>query len=404
MKSIIVGLVVGLLSLAPGAWADRVVPTERVRSRAVVREQPTSQSADIGSLRPGESLEFVRNVPRWREVRLSATQTGFVTKSYTRVVSEGLRARQQGDLRIHFLNIGAGTCTVVECPGANAPPMVIDCGSLGGSDSDMDRAQAATYVQNVLNAHTAAPNVVLSHADADHYGFIPTVLSGVQVTNIFQGGDPAAYDEDDFPTWLTGQTNAGAVVRNGFPADFHNAGDAVPELACGDALTFILTVNSGNTSNSPSLVLLIEYEEFTAIFTGDAEGVTEDRARTNFGGAVLATVLSGSHHGASTHQSNDDDWADVTAPTITVFSSGTRFGHPRCDAARVYDEYTVDLSSHATHCGVDNSFDNRDQTPTTEARYVTEVDGTIVVTSSGESPASVHCTGGGPACGVQIPH
>ena len=404
MERLAATLAISLLAFASSAWADRVVPSERVQSRVIVRESPTSQSPDIGSLRPSESLEFIRNIPRWREVRLSATQTGFVTKSYTRVVSDDLAARQNDELRVHFLNIGAGICTVVECPGTAAPPMVIDCGSLGGSPTDMDRDQAAIYVQNVLSTHTAAPNLVLSHADRDHYGFIPTVLSGAQVGRIFQGGDPASYDEDGFPAWLTAQTNGGAVLRNGFPPNFHNNGDPVQELSCGDASTFILTVNSGTRSNSRSLVLMIEYEEFSVVFTGDAEGITEDQARANFNGAVLATVLTGSHHGAATFQSNDDDWAQATAPSVTVFSSGTRFGHPRCDAVEVYDSFTEDIGSHPTHCGVDNSFWNRDQDPTIEARYVTEVDGTVVVTSNGRSPASVHCTGGGPACGVQIPH
>ena len=97
---------------------------------------------------------------------------------------------------------------------------------------------------------------------------------------------------------------------------------------------------------------MIEYEEFTVVFTGDAEGITEDQARANFSGAVLATVLTGSHHGAATFQSNDDDWAEATAPSITVFSSGTRFGHPRCDAVQIYDLFTEDIGSHPTHCGV----------------------------------------------------
>ena len=68
--------------------ADVVVPTDRVTNRVVVRADTTSQSADVGSLRPGEQLEFIRNVPRWREVRLSPTETAFVTKSFTTVIDD----------------------------------------------------------------------------------------------------------------------------------------------------------------------------------------------------------------------------------------------------------------------------------------------------------------------------
>ena len=58
MERLGAALAVGLLTIASGAWADRLVPTERVQNRVIVRESPTSQSPDIGSLRPGESLDL----------------------------------------------------------------------------------------------------------------------------------------------------------------------------------------------------------------------------------------------------------------------------------------------------------------------------------------------------------
>jgi len=89
------------------SFADSVVPTDGVSNRVIVRADSTSQSADIGSLRPGESLEFVRNVPRWREVRLSPIQTGFVTKSFTTVIDDVVSTRPTMSIR-YYPNRGRG--------------------------------------------------------------------------------------------------------------------------------------------------------------------------------------------------------------------------------------------------------------------------------------------------------
>jgi beta-lactamase superfamily II metal-dependent hydrolase len=73
---------------------------------------------------------------------------------------------------------------------------------------------------------------------------------------------------------------------------------------------------------------LLEYGDFTAIFAGDAEGVTEDRI--NYPAGLKASVLVGSHHGSSTHRSNSSEWVNAVAPKMSVFSSGYQFQHPKC--------------------------------------------------------------------------
>lgn len=47
--------------------------------------------------------------------------------------------------------------------------MIVDCGSLGRTEHDLTEDEVATYVQNVLSTTTVRPNVVISHADRDHY-------------------------------------------------------------------------------------------------------------------------------------------------------------------------------------------------------------------------------------------
>lgn len=393
----------GTVPSAP-AQEFSVVPSERVVQFVNVRDAPSGDR--IARLSRGERLPFVRSVPRWHEVRLSDGQSGFVSKSWTRVVPI-LPDDDRGELRIHFLSIGAGTCTVVECPGPNAPPMIIDCGSTGGGgEMALDRDEARQRVQEILNAHDTAPNVVLSHADTDHYTWVPTILDGISVQHIWQGGDPDDYRAGAFPNWLHDQQSRGAIVHQGLEPRFHNGGEPVgDELSCGTASAFILTVNSDPQANknTQSLMLMIEHGDFTAIFTGDATGIAEDVTRANFSGAVKASVLSSSHHGSSSHRSNSTEWVEATAPPVVIYSSGRRHGHPRCLSTNRFEPSLATAPPHQTHCNNTSDFAQRQIKNTALAQYVTDVVGSVVITSTGQSPMRLECDLGA-QCTAEIAH
>lgn len=396
---VLAGIEAALLAIASvSAYADWVVPTDRVTNRVVVREAPNSDSEDIGSLRPGEQLEWIRDVPRWREVRRSETTTGFVTKSYTEVVEAP--APTASEIAVHFLATGTGSCAVVECPGPNAPPMIVDCGSLGRSETDLDASGAHDYIATILDGRPGIrPNVVLSHPDHDHHNLIPEVLPQ-QVDHIWMGGDSAGYTAAGFDAWLLNQEAQGAQFRSeaSLPPDFHNDQQPVDDLPCGQASSFILTANTGTAPNTRSIVIEIEHGEFSVIFSGDATGETEAQVMANYDDAFNTTVLTGSHHGADTHGSNgthsrSSKWQEVTQPEVMVYQSGTRHGHPRCTVTDSYDMRTVEAAAHPFHCGLQNGSmpDVAREETATEAKYATERNGTIVIRSDGETFVRVDC-------------
>ena len=77
-----------MLTLAPAALADFVLPSEKVRSRVMLREKATSQSRPVGSLRPGERAEYLASEKGWHRVRLTDGSTAFVSAAWTVVVVE----------------------------------------------------------------------------------------------------------------------------------------------------------------------------------------------------------------------------------------------------------------------------------------------------------------------------
>ena len=317
-----------------------------------------------------------------------------------------LAPRAQDELRIHYMNVGAGTCTVVECPGLDAPPMIIDCGSIGASSQDMTKDQAGKYIAKVLEPHSARPNLVISHPHKDHYAWIADVLKNVQTQNIWLGGKRSGYGSWGFSDWLIKQVANGATVFNDqvIDADFHNDGApmADSELSCGNALVYTLTVNTGPSPNSKSHILEIRYNDFGATFTGDAEGKTENKAVENYTGNVKTTVLSASHHGASSHKSNGKKWIEATDPEVVIFSTGPKFGHPRCNVVKRYEDSVLAAApAHPTRCGDNQGF--RREERSRDAKYVTAVNGMTVVTTRGNSPLSLHCDGSR-GCEANIEH
>ena len=104
--------IVFLLLFAPPAYADRIVPSDRVTTHLNVRRQASVGSDVVGRLRPNESAELVESVPYWYHVRLSDGTPGFVSKAWARRISE---AQESGDIiRLGSWNIkklGHGTST-----------------------------------------------------------------------------------------------------------------------------------------------------------------------------------------------------------------------------------------------------------------------------------------------------
>ena len=146
-------------------------------------------------------------------------------------------------------------------------------------------------------------------------------------------------------------------------------------------------------------MLRIVHGDFSMVFTGDAEGETELSAMANFPapGALRTTLVTGSHHGAWTKDSNDYPWAVATRPRMLVFSAGHNFSHPRCEALNAFEPYTVWALPHVIRCGASGQY--QEAFKSQRAEYVTKTNGTVVVTTNGQSAADVYCSGEWPCTG-----
>jgi competence protein ComEC len=84
----------------------------------------------------------------------------------------------------------------------------------------------------------------------------------------------------------------------------------------------------GEDLNEDSLVLLVEYRDFQALFAGDAGFLAEAEMR---GRTCAVDLLKVGHHGS--RGSTGDEWLDSLRPKAAVISVGqhNNYGHPSAE-------------------------------------------------------------------------
>jgi beta-lactamase superfamily II metal-dependent hydrolase len=297
-----------------------------------------------------------------------------------------LPAASADTLRVHLLNVGTGSCQIVECPGSG-DVLIVDCGSMDAGPSDLNRGAIAGYLDAI--GATGNVKVVLTHPHENHYNRIPALMGDRQAASIWLGGVFDGYggaQPDRIDDWLDAQAKAGVSIYVGFPPAYGNRGVPVAGLSCGTADSFILTTNVGDDPNTNSLMLLVQHGSFRIVFPGDAQAATEDSALANFGALLAgASVVVAANHGGSDAGGNGSDWARHVAPQAVVFSAGAAHGQP---GQAVGDRYLAsvfeDVALHPMWW--DPSPDGTTQPfETTRAVYSTALSGRVIVDSDGQA-------------------
>ncbi len=226
----------------------------------------------------------------------------------------GSRSADGGpDLALHFLDVGQGDAAAVRTPGGHW--VVIDAGP-AGRGSDAGRRVVAPFLARRGVRQLAA--VFVSHAHADHLGGLPSVLRAVRPGLVVE---PATIYPD--PLYL-GFLRLLAEERIGWHPG--RAGECFRL----DGVSFSILhpgadwTRWGEDINEDSLVLLVEYGDFQALFAGDA-GFPAEEALQNEVGPV--DVLKVGHHGS--RGSTGPGWLEQLQPEVAVISVGrNEYGHP----------------------------------------------------------------------------
>lgn len=179
-------LLLGTAALAAiPAFAEDVAPSARVSSAVLVREGPSTDSAVLARLRPGDSATLVGDVSGWYIVQLPDGTRGYVSKAWTIVRADGGdAAAAAGRHKVHVIDVGTGLAVFVEGPGF---ALLYDAGSqddLHGGEEN----RVVAYIRAARPDLTRIDHLILSHPHKDHLQLMPGVFERFEIANIWESG------------------------------------------------------------------------------------------------------------------------------------------------------------------------------------------------------------------------
>ena len=298
----------------------------------------------------------------------------FDDKSQSQGTTDPPLVRGEGELMVHFIDVGQGDCILILFP--DGKDMLIDCGNKSsGYDFEETAEYLATYIPDGQLDY-----LMLTHGDEDHVEYIDEVIEAYDVDNIFMPdvksvpsgtsssdkyqdqidalsrdklalfNDPdtlssnvyaeffiAALTEPDCNIYLNvdpdENTNAIVITDDGVQDP-----DA-PDTDATYRLTFYCptqeyydesNLGSAEKKNAISPIGILEYNGFRLVLTGDSNEINEPTFVERVGGNLDCDVLKVGHHGSESSSTEKFlDAIDCEYAVISCNAEGNTFYHPR---------------------------------------------------------------------------
>jgi beta-lactamase superfamily II metal-dependent hydrolase len=243
-----------------------------------------------------------------------------------------------GELLVHFIDVGQGDAILIDF---GETEVLID----GGDRSPGIVAYLSNYIDGAIEV------IVATHPHADHIGGLIAVLEHFEVEDIWHNGEES--DSKTYQDFMDAVQSENAEVHIARLRNVIQAG----------ALSLYIhhPANLGGTTNNNSIVLHLAFGDIDFLFTGDAEREAEGNMM------MLSSVrlpeveiLKVGHHGSRTASSQD--FLSITSPEVAIYMAGidNTYGHPHQETIEALKQIGAKI-------------------------YGTDVNGTIVVSTNGET-------------------
>ncbi len=243
---------------------------------------------------------------------------------------------EPGLLRVTFLDVGQGDATFLELP--DGQTVLID-GGPAYRRLDMGRAVIGPYLWN-RGIHRI-DHVVATHPQWDHVGGLPWVLKNFEVGAYWDNG--VIRSKAFYKRLQTAVQNAELEEHSIDAGSDIVASDSCSLSALSPSVKespFMLASAydmSGTELNNRSLVIRLECNRHSFLFTADAEQEALEYLRKTSRG-YSANVVKVPHHGAKS--SLHDGWLNQIQAQAMVISVGShnRYGHPASEVVEAYEK------------------------------------------------------------------
>jgi competence protein ComEC len=221
------------------------------------------------------------------------------------------------ELRCTFLAVGHGGCTVLETPEGRT--ILYDAGAMSGPEVTARRIAPYLWSRGIRRID----ELILSHADLDHFNGLPDLLDRFPVGQVSMTGT--------FAHKPTGAVRRALAVldERGIRTRLLKAGD---RLHSGSVTLGVLHPPEGwredDTENARSLVLRVRHAGHTILLTGDLEGAGLERVLHS--PKERADILMAPHHGS--HRVDGGSLARWCRARLVVSCQGPPRGRARAPA------------------------------------------------------------------------
>jgi len=227
-------------------------------------------------------------------------------------------------MKIHFVNVGKGSCTIIEHDTGRISFVDIDNNDVETTDRIL--TDPLEYYRRNINKGIF--RFILTHPDMDHMSGIESLTDTYELANFWDIDNDKEIDE--FPKyreedWNRYQSFKGSEENPKYLNLLRNAsGDC---CWVEDGITILsptqeLTNHANETEeyHHASYVLMLEHNGEKILIGGEATPLAWDDIHDSFGDRLKCDVFLAPHHG-STHNINEDVF-EVIDPNFVVISVG----------------------------------------------------------------------------------
>ena len=235
--------------------------------------------------------------------------------------------------KVTFLDVGQGDSAVIQSPHQRCTT-VIDTGGKVGFGNKTSSIFDQTLKPYLLGEGIRSIDyLILSHGDYDHIGEALSLIQSFFVKNLVIPNDSSSEGMKEVIS-LAKQKKINILTPS-----------TKERITCHNQVyTFLQPDLKQQSENDQSLVMTLEMDDFSVLFTGDMS--------TNLESAILSgyelsdlDVYKAAHHGSKT--SNSSSFLKQLAPSVSVVSAGknNRYGHPSEEFLNVLSQLNIPLLS-----------------------------------------------------------
>lgn len=256
-------------------------------------------------------------------------------------------------LQVHFVDVGQGDAILIRFP--NNQTMLVDSGPKFAKD------KLFYYINNVFfnNNEREFDYVMLTHSDEDHAGNMVQVLDSYKVNTFFRPHIFSQNLESEVleynPSYHGANTLTYDLVvqklhklqNEGMQVLFSEGGQTIK--SDNEVVLELLAPNKQNYSNNNdfSPIVLVEFNNFKFMLTGDATSVVESEVLSFYNEEYLdVDVLKLGHHGSAT--STSYEFLSVVKPEYAIVSAGKNnsYNHPSAQVISTIEQYDEEFSKN----------------------------------------------------------